>query len=548
MLSDLIKNYLSRKEFIKNNKSVFFNKDKKNSKILVEFNAYHPVHIAISYLANVIAKKNKSEINAFYNYSLLTSPIKNTIFNEFKWKIGNFFSLKNFGIYRSFGVKKIFKPTLSLENEGVSEKYFNKIYSKIKNKEDVLKIKFDGILVGDLIYDTYLKHYIKPTLDIKSQKFYFLLKNFILLYLFWKSYFKNNKVSAVIGAHTPYSFGLILRMAIQKKIPTYATSSRFVFYLNKDMPYMHGQFKSYAKTFQKFDDKIKIKALSLAKKKLKLRFNGMGGAKVDLISSEKSSFGSKKFKQLIKSSNKIKVLIFPHDFFDAVHVFGNTLFADFYEWLMYLGKLSEKTNYDWYIKNRPNYDGKFKIYQPATNKYINDIIKKFPKIKLLPNTYSHHQIIKEKVDFALTCYGSVGVEYPYFNISTINASKNNPHINYKFNYHPKTKKEYESLIKNLHKIKKAKKVNFSKSEIHEYYFMRHIYMDKNWLFDDLQEMINFVGGYDGQFKPRLYKYWIKKFSDEKHNRIIGSLNRFIDSKENYLNINHSEKFNKLLNH
>ena len=62
-------------------------------------------------------------------------------------------------------------------------------------------------------------------------------------------------------------------MAIQKKIPTYATSSRFVFYLNKDMPYMHGQFKSYAKTFQKFDDKIKIKALSLAKKKLKLRAN-----------------------------------------------------------------------------------------------------------------------------------------------------------------------------------------------------------------------------------------------------------------------------------
>ena len=108
MLSDLIKNYLFRKEFIKNNKFVFFNKDKKNSEILVEFNAYHPVHIAISYLANVIAKKNKSEINAFYNYSLLTSPIKNTILNEFKWKIGNFFSLKNFGIYRSFGVKKIF--------------------------------------------------------------------------------------------------------------------------------------------------------------------------------------------------------------------------------------------------------------------------------------------------------------------------------------------------------------------------------------------------------------------------------------------------------
>ena len=102
MSLDLIKNFLSRRKFIKNNKCVFFNKNKKNSEILVEFNAYHPGHIAISYLANVIAKKNKSKINAFYNYSLLTSPLKNTILNEFKWKIGNFFSFKNFGIYRSF--------------------------------------------------------------------------------------------------------------------------------------------------------------------------------------------------------------------------------------------------------------------------------------------------------------------------------------------------------------------------------------------------------------------------------------------------------------
>jgi len=181
MSLDVIKNYLSEKKFKKNNRFLFFKNKNKNSEILVEFNAYHPVHIAISYLVNIIAKKNKSKINAFYNYSLLTSPLKNTILNELKWKVGNFFSLKNFGIYRSFGVKKIFKPTLSSKNEGVSEKYFKKIYSKIKNKDDVLKIKFDNILVGDLIYDTYLKHYIEPTLDIKSEKFSLLQKFFITL-------------------------------------------------------------------------------------------------------------------------------------------------------------------------------------------------------------------------------------------------------------------------------------------------------------------------------------------------------------------------------
>ena len=52
----------------------------------------------------------------------------------------------------------------------------------------------------------------------------------------------------------------------------------------------------------------------------------------------------------------------PHDFFDATHIYGSTLFVDFYEWLKFLGKLSETTDYDWYIKNRPNFNGKFKIY------------------------------------------------------------------------------------------------------------------------------------------------------------------------------------------
>ncbi len=149
--------------------------------------------------------------------------------------------------------------------------------------------------------------------------------------------------------------------------------------------------------------------------------------------------------------------------------------------------------------------------------------------------------MKEKVDFVLTCYGSVGVEYPYFNIPVINSSKNNPHINYKFNFHPKTIKEYDTLIKTLKNIKKKKKLKFSKNEICEYYFMRHIYMDKNWLIDDLPKMINYVGGFDGQFTTKFYKYWLKNLSEEKYNKIIKTLNSFIDSGQNFISISHIGK-------
>jgi len=541
-----IKNFIWYDNFKKSNKKLFtsvYNQKKfKKSEILIEFNGFQTSHVPLSYLSNVLARKYKAEINAFYNYSLISSPLRNTFFNEIKWNIGNFFSLKNFGIYRSFCVNKILKPKIDKYFEIKIENHFNSIFKKIKKKEDILKIQFDNVLVGDLIYDTYLKKFVKPTININDKNFHQLVKDFLLLYYFWKNYFKIKKVKAVIGVHTPYSYGLILRLAIYKQIPTYVTSSRFLYFLNKKMPYMHGHFKEFKKKFLLLDKNLRRKGIISAKKRLKLRFEGIAGAKVDLISSEKTSFGNKKYKNLILKSNRKKILIAPHDFFDAVHIYGNTLFPDFYEWLNFLGKISNETNYDWYIKNRPNFKGKFQRYQPHTNHVIQEIIKKYPRIKLLPNEYSHKQIIKEKIDFVLTCYGSVGVEYPYFNIPVINASINNPHINYNFNFNPKSKKDYKSILKRLNKIKNRK---YSKKEIYEYYFMRNIFTDKNWLINDLSKMVKFVGGYDGMWSSKFYEYWIRHLNIKKHQNIIKSIENLIASRENFININHTKNYHKI---
>jgi hypothetical protein len=38
--------------------------------------------------------------------------LKESLINKIKWHIGNKFNLKYFSIYRSFGVKEIFKPII----------------------------------------------------------------------------------------------------------------------------------------------------------------------------------------------------------------------------------------------------------------------------------------------------------------------------------------------------------------------------------------------------------------------------------------------------
>ena len=177
---------------------------------------------------------------------------------------------------------------------------------------------------------------------------------------------------------------------------------------------------------------------------------------------------------------------------DSIHVNGKNFFSDFYRWISYLGELSIKKEkeYDFYIKNHPRFGNKYERYQQYTEIFVKDLCKKFKNIKMINSNTSHHKIISEGVDFVLTVYGSVAIEYAYFGIPVINATKNNPHINYKFNINPRNKQEYKKILNNLKNIK----LKIRKNDIYECYFMKHFYYDENWLFDNYQSFLRKIVG------------------------------------------------------
>ena len=542
-IKEMLNKFSVIKKFCKHNKKNFQEKTKNKNEILIEFNAFQPTHIALSYLSNTIKKNKGAQIKAYFNYSLISSNLRPSLFNKLKWIIGNILSIKNFGIYKSFGVTSIFKPSIDSKIENNSKKMFNEIVPKLSNKSDVLNITLDGMQFGDLIYDTYLKSLKKKTLDINDNLFKKQLLDFLRLYFFWKEYFNNNKVDAIIGVHTVYSYAIPLRMAINKNISTYAANSHTIYKLDKKIMRMYGDFYDFPERFKNLPRNMQTKGKEEAKKRLVKRLSGVGGIEVDLLTTTKNALNEKKNNtRLIKKSSKKKILIFTHDFMDAIHVFGNLIFSDFYEWLIYLGELSNKTDYDWYIKNHPKGEGRVLKAQTDTKKIVNELIIKYKKFNLIPDNISHQRIVEEGIDFILTGYGSVGIEYPLLNIPVINASANNPHIGYNFNFHPKNLEEYENLLKNLNNLN----VKINKEEIYEYYFMRHIFSDFNWLINDRKEWIDYVQGYDGMFSYKMYEYWMKTYNIKKHFEIIDSIEKFIKSNENAINITHTKNYNKFI--
>ena len=174
MQNNKIYNFLLNFIAILRIKSYFKKRFKKNKysssdrKILIEFNAFQSYHVPASYLVNYLSEIYKSQIVGFFNYTILSSPFEQTLLSKIKWIIGNKFNLKNFSLFRSFGVNQIIKPSLKKSEILKALKIYEVIKNNIKDKRDVINIKVDGIKINDLIYDTYIKSKRKPTVSFNE--------------------------------------------------------------------------------------------------------------------------------------------------------------------------------------------------------------------------------------------------------------------------------------------------------------------------------------------------------------------------------------------
>ena len=326
--------------FIDHNQKVFKDYNKKGSnEILVEFNNWSITHITASYLSNVLSKKYNAKIIGYEGYTLISSKLYLSLNAKLKYFISKHFFGKFYRIYKSFNVEKFIRPKINQNILTKSKNKYSDIISKINSKEDLLNLKIEGILVGDLIYDTFLKIKKLPTISIESNELKIYIYESIQLFYYWINYFQKHKVKAVIIVHSTYLYGMIMRIACQRNIPVYRPGYNGIYCIKSKNYTMGEEFIHYPKYFKKLKKDNKIEKVNKSKKLLE-----------EIL--KKKIKSSKINKYLLKKNNKKKtsVLIAMHNFYDSPHVFGKMLFPDFYEWLNFLVKLSQKTNYIWYLK------------------------------------------------------------------------------------------------------------------------------------------------------------------------------------------------------
>jgi hypothetical protein len=116
----------------------------------------------------------------------------------------------------------------------------------------------------------------------------------------------------------------------------------------------------------------------------------------------------------------------------------------------------------------------------------------------------------------------MGFEYPEIGIQVINAGRNKTE-NYKLNWNPKTKDEYDALIQNLERLH----LPYDEQEVLEFYSMHFLIYDREYI---PYGSTFFKEEYMGLDRPSLenenrplgedlYKIYIESFDWEEHNKI-----------------------------
>ena len=331
----------------------------------------------------------------------------------------------------SFDSKQIFKSfdlnhfmTIKLNLFQFTHVYIKYIrcYRTLNEPKDLFNFSVTGIHLGIDIYESILREG-KRTVNIDSitaqRKFYLGIKQMH----FMQQLIDNKEIIAMFLSHDNYlGPGLAARIAYKNRIPVILLNTREVLCPSYDFE-IYERFSNYPSYFDSLSSNEKIRLLDESKKLQKNRLSGSVDG--SLPYQEKSAFDNDKTKMQIQKSNySVRVLIAVHDFFDNPHAYSKMMFRDFWVWLEFLGELSQRTDYEWFIKMHRD-------FSEAEYEAVLLFTEKYPNIRRInPNT-TFHQLKSEGLTHVLTCHGTVGHELPELGINVINCA-HNPHIAYEF--------------------------------------------------------------------------------------------------------------------
>ena len=363
-------------------------------------------------------------------------------------------------IYSHLDAEIVFSCGDLFHDQNLINQQLSAILSQIKKPEDILSIKIEQILVGDLIYDTYLRYYHQPTFEAMNKDMEKVIELCLHMFYNFTNFLKSTKINALVNTYSSYiEHGITARICLENNIPVYTVGSHsyIIQKLEKDFPYHQINHTLFSE-----DKKLTPEQLELAKQKLTSRFEG----KIDGATSymKESSFSAKPFNEELKKSfakQKRNIIIYVHDFYDSPHVNKMLQFPDLYQFLKQtLEALKDLEDTGVFIKTHPN-------GIPGCKEKTIELVSGYNKnnFHIVDETVSNLNIIQLKPDLIATARGTVCLEMAYFELPTV-ALFDNLYTKFSFTHTCFDTQSYFSILKG-----ETQPINnYNKQNIYSFYY------------------------------------------------------------------------------
>lgn len=338
-------------------------------------------------------------------------------------------------------------------------------WRKCTDKAVLINLEINGVVVGDLVNDSFLRFKPAPTVKLSDR---------YLLILLWqahrdtrraKAYFQNVRPAVYLTSYSTYiQHGIPVRVALQfgTRVFAFGNYQEFAKELKLEDNVHTKNPDAYADEFAACNDQMG--KLAVAENAMSARMSGaIDGATAYMKKSAYAETGEK------VPDVRGAVVVFLHDFYDSPHVYRNMVFPDFWEWICFTIDTLQCANIPFFIKPHPNQIN-------LSNGVLDELKDLYPSVPILSSTITNKQLTEAGMLCAVTVYGTVAHEMAYLGVPTI-ASAHHPHISFDFCRTAKTKGEYATLLQECTKLS-VDKVSMREQSL-AFYYMHNLSLSEN---------------------------------------------------------------------
>lgn len=294
----------------------------------------------------------------------------------------------------------------------------------------------DGILVGDLVIDSYLRFRPAATVDLADPFLALLLTQMLRDVALAQAWFARAQPALYLSSYSTYiEHGVAVRVALARGIPVRVFGNLVTFgkRLSTNDSYHAtngGAYRDIAESLAEPGP-----ALARAKELLESRLGGQ----IDHATSYMRQSAYVPSGEPVPAEVRGAVVVFLHDFFDSPHVYADLVFDDFWQWICCTVQTLTEAGIPFFLKPHPNQIA-------ASVAVLNQLGEQFPSVRLLSTRITNRQLSEAGMGAGVTVYGTVGHELAYLGVPVICCARH-PHHAFDFCRTARSVAEYQGMLR-----------------------------------------------------------------------------------------------------